>query len=289
MFQTGCVMELTVEKKPKYLSYSSINNALKCPNTFYLTRLVLNPIMREPQGQPAGNGTMFDYYVKEHLFTKKFPEKLIMLPEMLKSLQLVDEMRARAEIKGKEIFQGYKNTVMRFEKLKWRDIEIDKVFEMEGVPIRVKIDATVEVPDGTDIAPFDWKVRGSETQASPTQGYYKMYDDITPCGAHSKFKHPMQMELISEDWARQLTYYGWYLGYRDKPIPGFIHEYTQTEKERPRFSLFNGYVSVEFQNKVKQEMLYVWNHIQRGTFVKLLASQTDRNLVYTVAKDEKWF
>jgi hypothetical protein len=115
--------------------------------------------------------------------------------------------------------------------------------------------------------PFDWKVRGykSKSSPSPTPGY-KFY--LTASGkvmnSHSRCEEPL--EKLNENWAIQLGIYAWLLNTDIPPgtidMPVAIDEITYASASII-FTKLRTVVSKEFQQKIYNELKYMWKHTDR--------------------------
>ncbi|MHA1790266.1 MAG: hypothetical protein ACTSXT_13720 [Candidatus Helarchaeota archaeon] len=279
---------LKIEKKPKYLSPSSLVIAITNPNTFYLTRLILNPINKEPQGKGAGVGTAFDILVKKQLWEEKIDpqSKLIFFDKIEKGLEDPNFKKEALRI-GKKILYQY-NLIAK-DQVKFNKLELWKRFMLEDVPIFTKIDATC-MENGLEI-PFDWKCSGfnpdSQNGISPCQGFQYQYQGNKVLKTHKKYYKGIQLHEINLKWAIQLGTYGWALNLKDN-FPVRIDQITNSTKGIIKVSSFKAYINKAFQKVVKNSYIQIWNELQSGDYLNRIASLYDQNLVYINSKNESW-
>lgn len=277
---------LKIERTPSYLSPSSLMMAENMPNTFYLTRLVLDPMLGVPQPLNAAVGSAFDYYIKVKLVEDRFPHKAAYLPEIKKGIETnIDE----AFSAGKKAFNSYIERA--YNKDEYADIEIHNNGSFEEVPITGKLDAKILDQETNLTIPFDWKMSGytSKTGISPEQGYYRLWDGLRPKAAHKIYSTNILMNHINERWAFQTCTYGWLLGLpMYKPFPTRIDQICW-RNGTVRTALYRGWITEEYQREVIMRYKKVWNSLLDGSYINNLASSRDPDLVWIAAKNESWF
>lgn len=301
---------LPVEKKPSYLSPSSLKMFEHEPNKFYLTRMAPNPMPREPQSMAAAVGSAFDVMIKNYLLnsrkcmhqgapTKEEVHKRVLsgvkadldriseLPFMDAFFELSVEPHCREEAKGAglKIAKFYVEQLPKFD-LTFMNLEIHREFTLfnQGVPLFMKLDSSVL--DKSKEIPFDWKVKGYSSDASPVAGYAMIVgEDGVMKGAHEKFGLPM--DQINEDWAMQLATYGWGLGkIPGEPFMAMIHS-PVLRSTGMRIALYYAEITAEFQKKLIERYREAWHSIQSGKFVRSLGP--DRGICEIAASTERWF
>ena len=225
---------------PEYLSPSSLSLWESNRQAFYLRHLVENRPPRIPQMDYMSIGSAFDAYVKaalhEALFGKGVDPQFEF--DAIFTEQVEEPNRDWALAAGEYAFECYKITGSYDELLgDLLDSQTDPKFEFKvegrvmGVPLLGKPDLRYIHKLGARII-FDWKVNGfcSKYGASPYKGYHLIRDgwaveDGKPsrgAGKPHKMYKPIPhkgieigshfMEETCEDWADQLSIYGWMLG-----------------------------------------------------------------------------
>ena len=303
---------LPVEKKPSYLSFSSLNDFESQPNKFYLQRMAPDPYPREPQSIAAAVGSSFDVMIKNYLLNQNCLEsgenKDEIFERILKSapdgekyikegksffdtfFEMSVEAPHRAEAKGAGLklctdyinFLKVANIPMNFHSL-----EIHKNFTLlnEEVPLFMKLDASFK--EGGLLLPHDWKVKGYSSQASPPAGYAMLINEKGVQPAHSKYRTDMPFEEIDLPWAGQLATYGWGLGrIPGKPFKACIHALI-CRATGMRVAIYYGVITSEFQQKLINRYRDAWNSIQSGNFVRSLGNELA--IVEMAAMNERWY
>lgn len=286
---------LKITKTIDYISPSSFFKAEDNPCTFYLQRLNADTKMPyEPQGLPAGDGSAFDYYVKKKLIADHFPEKAEFLAELKES---VDEpIKKECFPMGLDIFGFY--AIDCLNKEKWADIELWKTFNYKGLPIRVKLDASVwkEYPMGRRQIAFDWKVSGSRSQASP-KPYFENKFTLKegwsgPYSNKGREWYPnVPFELIDKKWATQMAIYNWFLGFSAdgwEESHARLHMIPHTKTNTRSVAIYEGSISADFQKDLFNRMTNIWESIQDGSYTDRIPV-SDINSCYAMAQGETWF
>jgi hypothetical protein len=309
-------------KLPKYLSPSSLKTAMKQPYTFYLTRLVDDPIAREPQSLPGAMGSAFDVFVKLMLVVKgrvdlkpyQLQTRLIDscydptmraeyaemdLPTMFYKMSVEEQHRKAVKDDASALMVNYCKSSL-FLDLAFHDIEIHRYFSVLGdnniiVPIFMKGDASVTVmttKDNYEVVPLDWKVTGygSKTGASPTAGYKRIWSIENGLeGPHPDYTPDRSMALVDESWADQLCVYGWGMGRPiGLPFRAIIHQLVF----RPsgwRIAEFDSWVTTETQLRLRDKFTVLWSDLQSGRFhSRVAAFGSDRCFAEWYASTESW-
>lgn len=299
------ILSLKICNKPSYLSPSSLMLAEGCPNKFYMERLAETKAPREPQGPAAAAGSSFDAHIKAHLAKELGVESKIR-DVMLKE----DESRAKydslldllfyssveeplwGEVKafGAETTRWYKS-IPFVKETKWAGLEehFNYTILTHGVPLYMKLDASVSI--GQTTVPFDWKVKGygSTNGASPSPGYIYLYDNTKGIvsGAHDLWHSAISMDSIDARWAAQLATYGWGLG---RPIGSPFQAVIDCLVYRPtgwRVARYIGWITQSFQKELVRRYSFIWEAIQNGSYTKGLID--DIVMVEYMAKSESWW
>jgi hypothetical protein len=311
-------------KLPKYLSPSSLKTAVKQPYTFYLTRLVDNPIPREPQSLPGAMGSAFDVFVKLMLVIKgrvdlkpyQLQTRLLDscydpsmreqyaemdLPTMFYKMSVEEQHQAAVKDDASALMVNYCKSSL-FMDLAFHDLEIHRYFSIMGnspdsgqaliVPIFMKGDASVTVmtqKDNYEVIPLDWKVTGygSATGASPTAGYKRIWSiDKGLEGPHPDYTPDRSMALVDEAWADQLCVYGWGMGRPvGLPFRAIIHQLVF----RPsgwRIAEFDSWITTETQLRLRDKFVTLWSDLQSGRFAQRIVQ--DRTFAEWYASTESW-
>ncbi len=282
--------KLEVEKTISYISPSSYKKSITSPNEFYLQRLCHDRLEYDPQSMPAAVGTAFDLKIKKHLINQysTMSEKARYMPELLAGI--AEEHKDKALQSGTEICRSYVNWgLVKAER--WADVELQDTFNYGGIPILVKLDASVWHEDYE--IPFDWKVSGYCSQASPAKGFYQKIVKGIPKPAHKLYRPKMQMSEINADWAIQTCMYGWALGRSKdldfKPFPARLHQLAFTKTGNMTVAKYEGWFSVEYQRDLFNGIKKLWNEINDGSYVKRLICDKYKVNVWSAARFETWF
>ena len=278
-----------IERLPSYLSPSALMAADKMPNTFFLSRLIADPLVKEPQSLAAAVGSAFDYYIKMKLIEEKFKHKKVLLPEIKKGIETNIEESFRA---GKRAFKSYIESAYNEKEFTNVELHISGLLE-GGVPLFGKLDATCyDLRGDNNTIPFDWKVTGytAESSISPPPGYFRLWEGIRPKPKHILYDPEMPFETINESWATQLCTYGWLM---DKPFGIPFHARVDILVWKNGgircITQYRGVLTESFQNIVSYRYKRLWNLLNTGEFINLLASKTDEDLIWIAAKQETWY
>lgn len=278
---------LKIERNPSYLSPSSLMQAESMPNTFYLLRLIADPIKREPQQLAAAVGSAFDYYIKMKLMEDKFQYKKVLLPDIKTGIETnINE----AFIAGKIAYRAYLDSCFNIANYADVELHLDGLFN--GVPIIGKLDAIVIVSGSSKAIPFDWKVTGytAKTTMSPKPGYYRLWEGIRPKPAHKIFTDDISFEVIDKKWATQLCTYGWLMDYPiGIPFSVRVDALIWKDKKIRCIAQYRGWITEAFQQQVIIRYKNLWNSLEDGSFIKNLASSKDEDLVWITSKSETWW
>lgn len=233
-------------RKLEYISPSSIAKFYEDRNEFYLQYLSEVRAPRFAQTKPMSIGSAFDAYVKsflhERLFGKNKDSRFNLLT--LFEAQVEQHNRDWAWMNGKHAFECYQRSgaladllidleasvgTPRFE------LDVKGVVngfregvtkKMDGVTLLGKPDCYYINKHGSHVI-LDWKVNGwcSRSNVSPKPGYLRLRPGSGQFGVSGPHKNCIPMtwngtmintgqylEDIDQDWARQLSIYGWLLG-----------------------------------------------------------------------------
>jgi len=197
----------------KYLSPSSIGLFEQDPEQFYVR--YFSDREHEPQTDAMAVGSAFDAFVKAALLEQPVEPLLV---EQVEPQWHVPSMEW-----GQHCFDFYKSCgaysdlLTELSLLGHWTVESDITGEVEGIPLRGKPDLI------GDNFILDWKVNGyfSRYNKSPAKGYLRIRG-----GKHYGESHKMvnpymwndvlisdhTLDLVDEQWARQLSIYGWLAG-----------------------------------------------------------------------------
>lgn len=272
---------LKIEKRISYLSPSALNMAMTMPNTFFMRRLIDPPIDPEPQNISASVGSAFDFLIKKHLkVTQDMP-----YDESLGEKSIEDNVDEALSV-GKRLLEYYIRTALPFTNFVSIERRISK--EVNGIPMLGYLDASC-LDEGEEI-PFDWKVSGYSSKQSPKPCYYRMYRNGLPKPQHDKYHEGIKMIEIDTSWAFQTCMYGWLMGKSvGQEFNARIDQLTFNDKGEITVSCYKGLLDKQTQELCFNRAKMIWDAIQSGSFVRLLASQDEINLVFLASLDEKWF
>lgn len=207
----------------KYISPTSLSLFEMDKEEFYLKYVAKNRPPRDPQTEPMAVGSGFDAYVKAYLQeTLKIPGPSF---EEIFESQVEVQNRDFANEHGKYCFEHYKNCGalgrLIAECNKAHDVRLEgKVLkEVDGIPLLGIPDFAYTTPEGVDVV-HDWKVNGycSKSNTSPKKGYcWCMGTEHKQCELMPRYSLEvnglLSLDEINDKWAKQLTIYGWVLGY----------------------------------------------------------------------------
>lgn len=289
-------------RKREYLSPSAIKTYISDPEGFYLKYLTDHRFENDPQTQPMSVGSAFDAYCKsrlhEALFGKGNDERFEF--DNIFTEMVEPHNRDWAREAGKHVFEAYVASGafrdLLFE-LANNSLDAPRMeFELRGsvdgskqglfgeVVLLGKPDLSWQTKDGYNVI-FDWKVNGycSKSAVSPKPGYLKLRGESAHITNYANTQHKLTklgrlhgyaisldhpMQVVDEDWAAQLSVYGWLLG---MPIGSefltFIDQVVCKPGDyRPtlRFAEHRTYVTPEYQRQVFDNAVLVWDICQNG-------------------------
>lgn len=263
---------------------------------------------REPQNQPMSVGSAFDAYAKAHLHKvlvndgdPKFKF------ETLFEAQVEPDMRDWARKAGKFVFHFYQQHgglanlmselqdsigPVRFEMDVLGAIEGSRESrsgEINKVPLLGKPDIFFINKEGCPIV-LDWKVNGycAKRNISPMPGYlhclpgFNQHQDCE-VGIHRGFKintNPKhQLQQLNEDYARQLSIYGWLCGVEvgETFVAGIDQICCNATKEvycevtghygpAMRIAQHRTTISPEYQYRLRDRIHHIWECCTSGHF-----------------------
>lgn len=309
---------------PKAIEHVSPSALIKYENqpaTFFLERCVTPSRPREKAGMPAHIGTLFDVLIKSEVAKRIGRESELKaklgcpaeteLPKFLRSSMadfdlLSSDDRMTCMNRAVHIYNYYKQLVLDSEcthvsssntrDYSWHDVEHQaQVHLLDRIPTYCKGDFSLMTTKSESPVPADWKVMGSGSSASPKPLYRYIFDaDGVPKGAHKNWHVGVKMEDVDPGWATQLVFTGWQLGYGTlaaaQEFKGIIHCLVCDTNEkfgfRCRLAIYEAIISLEWQRKVLDRVIYMWNDICSGRFYE---KWKDVDLTSLIAKTENWY
>lgn len=273
-------------RKMTYMSPTSVKKFYDDRELFYMEYLSDAKKIRDAQTGPMAVGSSFDAYVKSALY-KRFVDKgdPQFSFEALFEAQVEAHNRDVARVDGKKVFDFYEQCgAMADLTLDMQGCIGDPRFEtkIEGtvrqdihdVPLLGKPDIFFITKDGARII-FDWKVNGyySNNAVSPKPGYKRTRPDGVMHKNCFLRKHNgydindwMPFEKTDEEWAAQLSTYGWLLG--EEIGSSTILAVDQIACNKPkgymRVAQHRGVCSAEFQHALYNKYAMMWQSITSG-------------------------
>lgn len=298
-----------IKRKPKSLSYSAMSLFKKNPEEFFLRYLAGNRPDRIPQERPAAAGSAFDARVKSSLAAdlNLGTAETSNLHATLFEAQVEPQNREWGAPVGVHLLEEYKATGAYEDLLAILSQASDIKFEtnaerkIDGVLMSGKPDCrfTIKPRDTVIRVILDWKVKGycSENTTSPTRGYRICRDgtgwkktsrnngqahDLYLATDHFGFEVSAgSMESCNDEYADQLTLYGWLLGEEpgDENVVVMIDELVaKPNRERPlmRVASHRARVTKAHQLKLLDEIRGCWDAIESGhIFWELSREESD--------------
>lgn len=228
-----------------------------------------------------------------------------------------EQYREKAILEGSRIFGYYTKTLKDNEscsQLKessdFYDIELSRQVYLPpflgsrlSIPTYCKGDAAVkgkrknliatDVVDTDIILPFDWKVKGSGSKASPPPKYCVIFDELgVNKGQHKSYYNGIAMQDIDKDWATQLVFTGWQCGHPTYPeamfpYDGIIHCLVcDSTTGKIRLAVYRGELSVYWQKEVLNRCQRMWRDLTSGDFYN---RHRFIDLTSMAALEETWF
>lgn len=296
----------------KHLSYSSFSLHESQPEEFYLRYLADNRPDRVPQERPASVGSAFDARTKSALHEALFGagSDPAYSYEALFEAQVEEHNRDWAGPNGDYVFECYKQTGFYDELLAALQaasqpprFEFTVLADVCGVPVLCKPDCRYVSAGGIHVI-HDWKVNGycSNSTTSPHKGYMLCRDGYTALKQsrshdteHKEFLarshgdmvvNASYMEASHDEWAAQLSMYGWSLGEKigDENVVLSVHQ--TVAKPMPggqmpqlRVAKYQARVSSGYQKDLAARLRRCWNSVTSGhIFPELSREENDAKL-----------
>lgn len=321
-------------RMPKYLSPTSIALFYQSEEEFYLRYLTDKSPPKMPQTDPMAVGSAFDAHVKSYIYEKFYGKKDPAFElETILTAQVEPQNRDKAIEAGRYCFECY----TKYGSLADLMLELDQASDnprmefkvegrvthdatVEGVPLSGKPDLYFKTRDGAHVI-YDWKVNGyyGNGNTSPKPGYIMVRGDASFNKLNAPHKDAQifrdkgimlnaaqYLEHINDDWANQLSVYGWLMG---EPVGGdfivgidqLVFSNALPAKPKCRIAAQRCRISATYQQQWFAKVSWVWtvlqsNHIFRGLSKEdSLARQTmldNQFAAYTgdpTDKNEAWF
>lgn len=167
-----------MKRKPLYLSPSSLD-LWETDRREYYIKYLGNKIPSVPQTNAMAIGSAFDAYIKAALFERLGSGTCRACApfDQLFAASVEAHNRQVAKRDGLLVFNDYVRLgaldglikLMEYMDVREVVLEGDKTVEVQGVPLRGKLDMWVKGSRGSFI--LDWKVNGYYSKASPKPGY----------------------------------------------------------------------------------------------------------------------
>lgn len=299
----------------KAISPSSLSLFESNREEFYLKYLSEQRPERPPQEIYMAAGSSFDAFVKSQIHRDVFGAEATKGTayefDTIFQSQVEPQCREAALEMGKYLMDKYVQSgaynalitdILMSPAPPRMEFEVKKI--VNGIPLLGKPDLRYLTPFGLHII-SDWKVNGSYSShgVSPVQGYKlcRSFDAKAACWettAHKKYfvKQVKDLEvnenclsMFSEDWATQLTIYGWCLD----EIPGDENFVVRMEQFacRPggvrsdgslqvKIATHMSTISPRFQMDVMRRLIEMWTAISTGHIF------TDMTLEQSIANQE---
>jgi hypothetical protein len=233
-------------RTPEYLSPSSLKTFEKNQDEFYLKYLADKKPPRLKQTAPMAVGSGFDARVKSYLYYAlygNYGADDAYKFENIFNKQVEEHARPQALIDSEIVFNSYKHSGALSDLMLELNTSINTPrfeFDVRGtiqtkvgdVPMLGKPDIFFINSEGARVIP-DWKVNGfySAKPPSPKKGFIKIRDGWTsdkgpPSKGNGmphkdcyptvkkgiKINPTLPFEAVDEEWADQLSIYGWLVG-----------------------------------------------------------------------------
>lgn len=251
---------MNIVKPIEYLSYTSLEQYIACPYSFYLQRMSGSVLPQIEQTEQMAVGNAFDSYIKAAISTKIHGvENRQLFANLIKT---INKENQHVIPEGVKLYEMYikRGLLEQLYREGLADVEIDKKFTFpNGVRIYIKPDACYK-----DNRPHDWKVSGfkSARAFSPKPGYREYY---MPEGGIKCSEDCRYMEDSNEDWAKQLCLYYW--GITEDPTPrnftGSIDQLIYTPKGLG-FARYRSPISLPFQERYWNTLCDAWKNLSEG-------------------------
>lgn len=270
-------LELVYERRPQYLSPSSLKELHSRPLRFYLRKCGPYDLRPPdfPQTPPMAVGSAFDAMIKTYLGAPVAEIGRKVDKEHLDEGTIIEET--------KRIFRDYMSTPATTcypEGLEPEPTQ-DEVVTREVGPPHNRI-TIAGIPDawGPGVQ-FDWKVTGAFSQhgGKVPVGYQHLWtaglgerDDGPHKKAHLNLE---EMNKRAEEWATQLTFYAWIKGstpwpdqgWEPKPFRAIIEVIVVHPEEPLRVARIDSLVSAAHQRRVWDDVQQAWQRIEECNVV----------------------
>lgn len=302
-------MPFEIKRKPKALSYSSMSLFEKNPEEFYLKYLAGSRPDKIPQEHPASAGSAFDAGAKSSLAADLGLDSAdtTNCHKVLFDAQVEPQNRDWAAPVGAYLLEQYRASGAYDDLLGILKDASDIRFEthaervIEGVPMSGKPDCrfTIKPRDRVIRVIFDWKVKGycSKNTTSPTKGYRIVRDgagwkkpsrnngqahDLYLAKDHFGFEVSAgSMESCSDEYADQLTLYGWLLGESvgDDNVVVMLDELVAKPNGEPgvtpliRVASHRARVTKAYQQLLLERIKRCWDAIESGHIFRELSRE----------------
>ena len=297
-----------IKRKPKALSYSAMSLFEKNPEEFFLKYLAGNRPDRIPQERPAAAGSAFDAEVKSSLALDLglATARTTNAYKTLFEAQVEPQNRDWAAPVGGHLLGEYRAAGAYGDLLAILQQASDINFEtnaertIEGVPLSGKPDCrfTLKPRDTVIRVILDYKVKGycSKNTTSPSKGYRICRDgsgwkkpsrnngqahDLYLATDHFGFELSAgSMESCNNEYADQLTLYGWLLGEEpgDDNVVVMIDELVaKPNGEHPLIRVANHRARVTRQHQLGllDRIKRCWDAIQSGHIFSELSREAN--------------
>ena len=282
-------VDLTLIRKPAYLSPSALKMYRADVEKYFSTYLAIERPPRFPQTKPMAVGSGFDAYVKADLSHRYGAAKPYDF-DTLYNDQVEVGMRDLVRADSLHCWESYKNSGALHGLYRLLDRSSSVSFEtrLDGVISHGNSSVTLcGIPDmlftidDLDVI-FDWKVNGYYSKASPKAGYAHLYPD----GIHHKDCYLLDHYGIKcnaawfndlyDEWAMQLTTYSWLGGL---PVGNrqlcMLHQLAWDSRSGSvRVAEHSGLINPAYQLALYEEYVALWQSLQDNTL--LPASQVER-------------
>ena len=280
-------------RKPAYLSPTALNCFEKSVEDYYVQYLMEPRVPRDPQTAPMAVGSSFDAYVKCSLAVDLLgPERANELNldfDRVFNSQVEEHNRDKARIDGSYVFGIYKSSgayaALRAELEKspmepQLDLKITFPFtptpvgvEQAPLVLHARPDLVYWTPEGTRIV-LDWKVNGFYAQKPPSPapkyrtcwdyaGKAKTHKDFVPMYVDGVLVHGGMLGL-KDDWATQLTTYGWSVGDGTFGGEDIYHIEQIIGKLEWRIAQHVHLIPRDYRVSVYERYLRLWREINSG-------------------------
>ena len=264
---------LSLIRKPEYLSPSALKMWLEDQDKYFMTYLAIVRPPRYPQTKAMAIGSGFDAYCKTFL-SKRYSNSPYDRDALFNN-QVEKHNRDLVRADSEKVFKMYndcgaltslcrmldKADNIRFESRITGTVTVgNSSVTIQGVPDMM---FELEVP-----VIFDWKVNGFYSKASPKAGYCNIFPDLMAhkdCYLieHYGISHNAAwFNNLYPDWALQLSTYSWLCGL---PVGNrqmnMIHQLVFDPKGNMRVAVHAGLCEPDYQLLIYNSYVDLWNRI----------------------------